>query len=217
MTPKQALHSIGDITTKLIQLGICDDQNFASEVKIHKETQITFSGFFDVSIALKDVSYNDIYDHMLANRQFNFKLIDGGLIQLMYCFDGKNNLIKHRLCYFPSPTFESFQNDPDLYLDESIYYSDVILKSILPVPVRFDYDPANFKEMVHPASHLSLGQYKNCRIPIVGPICPVNFMTFILRSFYNTAQLDLTGGMKNILMKETIDPKEKNILHFSVV
>ena len=91
------------------------------------------------------------------------------------------------------------------------------MKSILPVPVRFDYDPANFEELKHPASHLSLGQYKNCRIPIVAPICPANFINFILRSFYCTAKLELPLDFPYILMEETIVEKEKNGIHLSVI
>lgn len=215
MTPKDAISSISSITSKLISYGICDDQNFVSELKTNTETQVAYSGCSDISIALKDVSYSDIYNYLMINRQYNFKLIDGGLIQMLYCFN-KESLIKHRLCYFPAPSFETFQNDPGLYLDESNYYSDMILKSILPVPVRFDYDPFNFKELLHPVSHLSLGQYKNCRIPIVAPICPANFMSFILRSFYFTAALEMPLDFTSTLMKETISKKEKNILHLSI-
>ena len=211
--------SINKITTHLIALGVCDEQNFASETQTKNETQITFSGFSDVSIALKNVSYREIYEHLLEHKQFNFRMLDGGLIQLMYCFGSNQELLKHRLCYFPSPSFEAFQNDPELYQDEGNYYADVISKSILPVPVRFDFDIANFKELHHPACHLSLGQYKNCRIPIVSPICPANFLNFILRSFYNSVnstELDLTVKLPYILMKETVTKKEKNILHLAV-
>ncbi|EJA7342049.1 MULTISPECIES: DUF2290 domain-containing protein [Vibrio harveyi group] len=216
MTPKDTIAAITHITTELIKSGICDDQNFPSEQKSFQETNITFDGFSDVSIALKDVSYSEIYDYLVDKRQFNFKLIDGGLIQILYCFDA-NGLAKHRLCYFPSPSFEAFQNDPELYLDESNYYSDVILKSILPVPIRFDFDPGNYEELTHPASHLSLGQFKNCRIPIVAPICPANFMNFILRSFYHTAAIELPLNFSSTLMDETISDSEKRVLHMSVV
>ena len=104
--------SISSITTQLIELGICDDQNFATELNTNNETHITFSGFSDVSIALKDIPYSELYEYLLSKRQFNFRLLDGGLIQIMYCFDGNQELLKHRLCYFPSPNFEIFQNDP---------------------------------------------------------------------------------------------------------
>jgi len=217
LTPKEAISSITWITSKLIESGICDDQNFVAEIKTHNETHVTYSGFSDVSIALRDVEYSEIYNHLLLNRQFNFRLIDGGIIQIMYCFDEKQELIKHRLCYFPSPNFEAFQNDPELYLDESLYYSDVVLKSILPVPIRFDYDPSNFTELAHPASHLSLGQYKNCRIPIVAPICPASFINFVLRSFYCTATLELPLNFPSLVMEKTISNEERKVLHLAIV
>jgi hypothetical protein len=217
LTPKDVMTAISSITTQLIELGVCDDQNFATELNTNNETHITFSGFSDVSIALKDIVYSELYEYLLSKRQFNFRLLDGGLIQIMYCFGGNQELLKHRLCYFPSPNFEAFQNDPSLYMDESVYYADVILKSILPVPIRFDFDPSNFTELEHPACHLSLGQYKNCRIPTFAPICPANFINFILRSFYYTATSDLSIKSPYILMDETITKKEKGILHLAVV
>ncbi|WP_413733064.1 MULTISPECIES: DUF2290 domain-containing protein [unclassified Shewanella] len=216
MNNKQAISSISQITQELIKSGLCDDQNFPSETTTNNEIHVGYSGFSDVSIALKNVNYSDIYKYLSSNRQFNLKLLDGGLIQLLYCFNKRNELIKHRLCYFPSPDYEAFQNDPELYLDESNYYADMILKSILPVPVRFDFDPQNAKELEHPISHLSLGQYKNCRIPVIAPICPANFINFIMRSFYYTAQVELSLNFQNILMKPTIFDKERNIVHLSI-
>lgn len=217
MTPKGVKTSIASITAQLIELGICDDQNFAAELKTNNETHITYSGFSDVSVALKNVEYSKVYNYLLSKRQYNFRLLDGGLIQIMYCFGSHQQLLKHRLCYFPSPNFEAFQNDPDLYMDESVYYADVVLKSILPVPIRFDFDPSNFEELKHPACHLSLGQYKNCRIPISAPICPANFINFVLRSFYYTATSDLSITSPYMLMDETITQKEKSTLHLAFV
>ena len=37
-------------------------------------------------------------------------------------------------------------------------------------------------------SHLTLGQYENCRIPVSLAVSPYQFMEFILRNFYHTAQ-----------------------------
>lgn len=216
MNSKKTISSIHAITQGLISNGICDDQNFAAEIVTNNETQVSYSGFSDISIALKNVEYKEIYNYLLSKRQYNFRLIDGGLIQLLYCFGKEDRLIKHRLCYFPSPSYESFQNEPDLYLDESCFYADMILKSILPVPVRFDFDPANAHELVHPASHLSLGQYKNCRIPVVAPICPANFINFILRSFYNTAAQTLSLTFPGIFMEHTILDLERKTIHLAI-
>ena len=97
-------------------------------------------------------------------------------------------------------------------------YADIIAKNILPVPVRFDYDPENYKEFDHPKCHLTLGQFKNCRIPVSSPIMPGIFIAFILRSFYNTAFRKLTDeiNFSSRLFEETISPMEKRIIHVAI-
>ena len=94
----------------------------------------------------------------------------------------------HRLAFFPSPFLEEFQNNPDIYLEDEIY-AEVIMKNIVPFPLRFDFDCRGevVVEVDHPESHLTLGQYRNCRIPVSAPVTPYHFIGFILRNFYNTA------------------------------
>lgn len=218
MNSSDTITAIMGITRHLIESGICDDQNFPSERIAKTQKEVVYNGFNDISIALKNVEYHDIYNYLEKNRQFNFKLIDGGLIQLLYLFDNKGNIIKHNLGYFPSPNYEPFQNEPELYLDDNNYYLDMTQKSILPVPVRFDYDPNpdNVKDVEHPICHLTLGQYKNCRIPVISPLCPVNFVSFILRSFYNTAIKTVPMTTKSHTFQPTITVNERNILHLSL-
>jgi hypothetical protein len=102
----------------------------------------------------------------------------------MYRFH-KNKIKNHRLAFFPSPYLEEYQNDPEIYeTDER--YAEILSKSIVPFPLRFDFD-SDLKKSDHPKTHLSLGQYKNCRIPVSAPLTPYNFISFLLRNFYNTA------------------------------
>nr|VFK30828.1 MAG: Uncharacterized conserved protein (DUF2290) [Candidatus Kentron sp. MB]VFK34387.1 MAG: Uncharacterized conserved protein (DUF2290) [Candidatus Kentron sp. MB]VFK76491.1 MAG: Uncharacterized conserved protein (DUF2290) [Candidatus Kentron sp. MB] len=63
------------------------------------------------------------------------------------------------------------------------------MKNIVPFPLRFDFDSREevFVEVEHPKSHLTMGQYENCRIPVSAPLTPYHFIGFILRNFYNTA------------------------------
>ena len=63
------------------------------------------------------------------------------------------------------------------------------MKNIVPFPIRFDFDADDKRhvDLSHPKSHLTLGQYQNCRIPVSAPITPIVFVKFILRNFYNTA------------------------------
>lgn len=216
MGPKETFVSLQEITSGLILAGICDDQNFVSNKQVGSDIYVTYNGFSDVSVALRDVEYIDIYKHILENRQFNFRMLDGGIIQMNYAFNARGEMKKHRLCYFPSPSYESFQNDPDLYLDESHYYSDVVKRSILPVPIRFDFDPINACDLRHPVSHLTLGQFKNCRIPVSAPLCPGSFVNFILRSFYCVASLELPINFQVNRLGRTILKSELDNIYIAV-
>jgi hypothetical protein len=140
-----------------------------------------------MSITLKNVAYRDIYGELEQARCFNFKLLDGALVSLRYRFRSRV-ICEHFLSYFPSPDLEHFQNEPELYLDDEIY-ADVVAKNIVPFPIRFDFssDATSFVDVHHPYSHLTLGQYKNCRIPVSSPVSPLAFGGFILRNFYNLA------------------------------
>lgn len=215
MELKEAYNSVNYITSSLIKCGLSEDQNFPVILKKHKEHDISFPGHSDMSIALKNISYSEIYEELIKSRQYNIKLLDGGLIQMLYRFT-RSGLLKHRLCYFPSPTFESFQNEPDTYIDQSNYYADMVERAILPVPVRFDYDPKNAEEIYHPTSHLTLGQYKNCRIAVSAPLCPSTFINFILHSFYNTAAITIPFDFQTIKLKVSIKDSEKRLLHLSI-
>lgn len=208
------LRQINSITSKLIEVGLSVEQNFPSQ----NDECIYISGNHDLSIALKNIPYQDIYTILEKAKNYNIKMIDGALIQLMYTFDD-NELKKYRLAFFPSPNLEEFQNSTEIYeLDE--IYADVIDKNIVTTPIRFDYDPNNHISVEHPKSHLTIGQYKNCRIPIFAPITPNIFMDFILRNFYNTAHHKFSDTLnfdKVILFENCINDEEKNILHVSLI
>ena len=114
-------------------------------------------------------------------------MLDGALLQMMYLFDN-GILHRHRLAFFPSPHLEEFQNNPEIYLEDE-RYADVVARNIVPFPLRFDFDASErtSQNHLHPKSHVTLGQYENCRIPVTAPLTPVRFVEFILRNFYYTA------------------------------
>ncbi len=210
----EILNQIKKITSSLIAVSLSESQNFPSE----NGGSIYISGNPDLSIALRNVSYSEIYNILEKDKNYNIKMVDGALIQLMYSFSDAGELKKYRLAFFPSPSLEEFQNNNEIYeLDE--IYADVIKKNIVTTPIRFDYDPDNSIVVEHPKSHLTIGQYKNCRIPLSNPITPNIFIDFILRNFYNTAKTkyseDLNFEMNN-LFETSIEELEKKILHLSI-
>jgi hypothetical protein len=218
MTDYRSVHSqINTITQKLIAVGLSVRQKFPSCNSIGRDSyEIAYHGVRDLSIVLRNVEYAEVYQELDGSENYNVKMIDGALIQLLYTYKSFI-LSSHRLAFFPSPFLYDFQNEPEIYEEDEIY-ADIIAKNILPVPVRFDYDPENYQELDHPKCHLTLGQFKNCRIPVCSPITPSVFIAFILRSFYNTAfrkftdELNLSSG----LFDETISPMEKKIMHLAI-
>jgi hypothetical protein len=217
MTPQQTLRQINELTEALVGLSLSNEQNFpATHGTTNGKFEITVNNAASMSVALKNVAYRDIYNELEKARCFNIKMLDGALISLRYRFrDGA--VCEHSLSYFPSPDLEHFQNDPEVYLEDEVY-ADVIARNIVPFPVRFDFsdDEARFVEIHHPYSHLTLGQYENCRIPVCSPIGPLTFGGFILRGFYNTVFRKYSERIpsSDLAFAKTITANERKIPHF---
>jgi hypothetical protein len=216
MTPSQTLRQVNDLTGTLVELSLSNEQNFpVTHGSLRGAFEITVSTAGAMSIALKNVAYRDIYNELEKARCFNVKMLDGALITIRYRFR-KGIVCEHSLSYFPSPDLEHFQNEPDFYLEDMIY-ADVIAKNIVPFPIRFDFsdDPKKFVDVHHPYSHLTLGQYENCRIPVCSPLGPLAFGGFILRNFYNTAFRKYSESIpiSNFAFAKTITANERKIPH----
>ena len=213
-TPNQVERQINELTNYLVKKSLAYDQCLAFQRSISSgSVEVTFQNAKHASIALKDRSYKDIYQHLKQDRAYNVKMLDGALIQMMYKFTA-GTLQRHRLAFFPAPDLEEFQNNPDIYQYDEIY-ADVIAKNIVPFPVRFDYDA---RIGPHPKSHLTLGQYKHCRIPVTAPMTPFWFIDFILRNFYHIASERYADGLPAQAgsFDKSISPTEQDIVHMVV-
>lgn len=218
MTPKQTLKEVNTLTEALVGLSLSNEQNFpATSGDMNGSFEITVSTAAGMSVALKNVAYRDIYGELEKARCFNVKMLDGALISLRYRFR-RGVICEHSLSYFPSPDLEHFQNEPEIYIDDEIY-ADVIAKNIVPFPVRFDYcdEKTKFVDVHHPYSHLTLGQYENCRIPVCSPLGPLAFGGFILRNFYNTAFRKYSEKIpeSTLAFADTITANERLIPHLA--
>ncbi|MGN0266535.1 MAG: DUF2290 domain-containing protein [Lachnospiraceae bacterium] len=214
MDSKDVLKQIQQLTVDMIESGLCDAQNFPSLKQ--SPGGITEIGISSVenSIFLKNISYCEMYTELLNRKHYNLKMIDGALITLLYRFQN-NDLVAHRLSFFPAPNLEVFQNEPDLYLEDEIYL-EFLDKRIVTVPLRFDFDSGEaFIPVEHPKSHLTLGQYKNCRIPVSSAVSPYQFMAFIIRNFYYTAQSKSCCKLTKYTDKfaKSIVPEEQALIH----
>lgn len=218
--PVKIKDEIDELIANLIEIGLSDDQNFTSIKKLNSDvTEVSYSPLAGISVALKKMSkYEKVYDQLNETRSFSLKLPDGALLQMMYSFN-KNKISRHRLAFYPSPYLEKFQNEPEMYFDDEIF-AEVLNKSVVPFPIRFDYDgrEEKFKEIDHPKSHLTLGQYSNCRIPVSAPLTPSVFIDFILRNFYNTIVYRFTDRIisSKIKFDDCIVGKERNVVYMQI-
>lgn len=214
VSPSIIEKQIKTITRDLINCSLCVNQNYPKLEKSHSKTYIEFNNCKNSGM-LKNLPYCDIYNDLVKLKSYNMQMLDGAIIQFMYEFD-RNELKKHRLAFFSSPFLEDYQKSPDTYIDDDIY-ADLIRKNTVPFPIRFDFDceESVVQDIIHPASHLTLGQYQGCRIPVSAPLTPYQFITFILRNFYNTSDSKHSDNIRYFdeYFDETITSAEMNILY----
>lgn len=205
------------ILASLIKQGIADDQNFpALRTVAANSFEVTFSGAEHLSIAMDDIPYEQLYSEIASRRSYTIKLVDGGVLQLSYFFE-REDLKKHRLAFYPSPTLRPFQACPDDYFSDHVFL-EIIARRIIPFPIRFDYDPSSAIDVSHPISHVTLGDVLGCRIPVSNALTPRAFFDFVLRNFYSTSEHEFwrvlpTAGHSFV---STITDSERAVLHVVV-
>lgn len=217
ISQKQVIEQTKRVISEIVSLSLCNAQNFPIVKSLRGgRCLVSVTGDNVLSAALKNVSYRQIYKVLDEVRAYHLKMIDGSLIQMLYTFQS-GNISSHRLAVFPSPDLETFQRDPQSYLDDEIF-ADIIGRPVVPFPIRFDFNssPSLHKEIDHPMSHLTLGQYPNCRIPVSAPLTPCEFMGFIIRNFYNTSAHCFSNSLSltDDHFAETITKGECRIPHF---
>lgn len=216
MTPDHVRTQLQALTADLIEAGLCIDQNFPVLERSGNITEVHFGKDMDLAITLRNIPYANAYARLRDKRAYNMCLIDGGIIQALYKFS-ESRLVRHRLAFFPSPDLLEYQNNSEVYeLDE--LYGDVVERNVVTVPIRFDYDPDSAVDYHHPASHLTIGQYKNCRIPVSGAVSPFSFINFVLRAFYNTSFRKFCSAIteNHQRFEETITRRERRHMHVHV-
>lgn len=216
--PQLIKKDLDAIIASLIEQGIGDDSNFSVLRRSGVSWEVTFDGAEHVSIALSDIEYKDIHREFSDKRSYNVKFLDGGLIQLMYRFDA-NRLIQHRLAYYPSPSLQPFREDPEAYLRDDLYL-DIVSRRIVPFPLRFDFDDRDeaHRDMIHPRSHLTLGDVEGCRIPVTSPLTPRWFVEFVLRNFYQNDRYIFSERLPKhrLHFERSITDNESGLIHVSI-
>lgn len=220
MTINEVYQEIISITQSVIENGLSIQENYP----VRFGNKIAWENQSDISKALKNIPYVEKYSTLNKDSNFNFKMLDGALIQFMYEFNhAGRQLISHRLAFFPAPYLESYEQSPeeyDTYHFGDSEFHDQLEKNIVLSPIRFDYNTSEeiFREIDHPYSHSHFGEFESCRIPLCSPITPTIFFNFILRNFYNFFVLN-RGNIIPISahrFDNTITNNEQQILHFHI-
>jgi hypothetical protein len=212
------LKDVQRITLVLVEQGFVDDQNMPALQKFANRRVVITYGGASLADLLDDKRYEDMYLECLVDRNYNLRLLDGALVQMHYEFV-RGAIRRHRLAFLPSPDLEMYQNNPDVYFEE-ILFAEAVERQVVTVPLRFDFDARSTvaKELIHPKSHLTLGQYSRCRIPASAPITPLHFMDFILRSFYNTAFNAISEALpkQSKKFRDCTCDVERSVVHVSI-
>lgn len=215
MSPDSIRQQLADFIERLVTASVSVKQFYPS-VRRSEGGAVVIGGRLSPGIALRDVPYEDVYRELELNDAYDVKLVDGGLLIFQYHFDGSARLLQHRLAYFPSPTLPTIDEAPMLYEQDELY-GDILARRLVRFPIRFDYSPAQHSDVVHPASHMTLGQYESCRIPVVGPLGPSSFGMFIIRNFYCRAYIKHKNTFDRRALPldrvETISVAERRVSH----
>ncbi|MGE8451693.1 MAG: DUF2290 domain-containing protein [Pseudomonadales bacterium] len=208
--------STSSIIRALIEKGLAEQFTMPSVASNNKFTgDIGFASGVDIAWAMKDQPYTELYTELIRRQQFHAVLPDGGALQFLYKVR-LNKIAKHRLAFYPNPNLKPFDTDALRYLQDSVW-GHVVSEFQMPVVVRLDYENSSdsYKAIQHSASHLTLGQYPNCRIPVSSPFTPWAFTELILRNFYSKAFEPLSRAdiHKCVSFEECLMPEEMNHLH----
>lgn len=213
-------NEIEDVTAFLVGNGLVDDQNsVARRPGISGIVRLEADYWADAPRMQEKIPYGELYERLRESRAYDLKFLDGAFVQFRFMFKDADTLTKSELRFLPSPNLTTFQEDPELYLHDELY-GDVVDKRAVTVPLRFDFDDSDevVKDVLHPVSHLTLGQYPHCRIAVTSAITPYHFVEFLLRSFYRGRATLPTDGMPRAraVMPQTITEGEQALLHIAL-
>lgn len=217
-SPEGTAARIRGILQYLAKVGLSLDQQQPVSRSERQFTTVSFGGAEHVSKTLKNRDYRDTYRYLVAHRAYTAVMIDNALVQIMYRFKG-SKLASHRLAFLTAPELGEFQNAPEWYWHDAPFV-DILSTATAPALIRFDYsaDDERHRSVLHPKSHLTLGRYEGCRIPVSAPLTPYRFMDFVLRNFYDTPAKSYSSRLPRSRSSfvDTVDDSERLVMHMAV-
>lgn len=211
-----------DLTGFLISESLVDSQNIAARRDVgHGIVVLEADYWVSAPRMLGKSDYSELYRLCADSGAYDLRFLDGALVQFHFEFRAgrKGGLRRSGASFLPAPDLTPFQDQPDLYLLDELY-GDVVDRRSVSVPLRFDYDsrPEVVEDLHHPESHLTIGQYPHCRVPVTSAVSPYFFIEFILRAFYRTKNWLCTDDLPppRVALPRTITRREESLLHLSL-
>lgn len=151
-----------------------------------------------------------IMDILLENKEYNLLLYDRSIIKYQLAIrNGK--ICKERLIFIKKHNY-LWTKDEINKKDIDDFGVDWFQEEIsIPIVIRIDYDSENYEDIIHPITHMTLSNYEECRIPMMGAVTLYNFVNFVLNFFYND-NLNCASVFEETDI--TISQNEKKRLHF---
>jgi hypothetical protein len=184
-TPRAVATQLRNLLSLLIQSDISLVINPVIEQRVASATRVTWSSPVGTSGIITAAEFATIeeYSNYVDSQTYSTVLYDGSLLQISYDFQ-RDDLVGHRLCYYPCP----FDMDQELLRTEPIgelidLYRDNVGTTInLRSPCRFDYD-RTYSGGAHPRVHMHVIR-PHCRWPVSRPLSIGHFIGFVFRHFY---------------------------------
>jgi hypothetical protein len=186
--------AIDEFALGLLEVGIAVDLNKAVSLsQPNRRVLITWANA-GISTPFTDFEFATLSEYLqyVQDRQFSALLFDGSLIQISYTVEGGDDVIDHRLCWYPCPAYFR-PEDLELAPLEDIIRSTPSTELRCRGPLRFDYSPFQARDG-HSPCHLHAFQ-EDCRVPVRGPVDLVTFANFIFGHFYPAEWAEKIGSV----------------------
>ena len=216
-TPAQLYSEIKGLILFMVGKGLVINQRGPKRISSEGGLiKITFSGAEHLAAVSRNSSYEDVYQESVQRGVYSIIMFGGTLVQIQYEFKNRQ-LQRHRLAFLPNPIPDLLAPDTQEFAEEDDYTGKTAI--VWPsAPLRFDFDLDSHVDVLHPQSHLTLGNAKGCRIPVTHPLTPHSFIDFLLRNFFDSEQERYSNGLpaRRRAFGKTISDAESKLIHICV-
>lgn len=160
----------------------------------------------------KNISYDSsmptetIRRNLLDNNQYCIQFYDGSIFSYQAIIV-KNKIVKSTIVFIKC--YETNKNDEDKNWQDYQFDDGNDEKLGTPIYFRIDTDE-NEKKEHHSICHMTLSNYKHCRIPLANKMSIQEALNFILNNFYNIYDINLP----RLVHERCIDDNECKEVHF---